>query len=437
MSAVVDPRVALLAAPMSAYQKVGIAVVLALCMLDGFDVMAISFAAPAIKAGWSISDSQMGFVLSSGLIGMAVGSLVLAPAADVIGRRRMIFLSLFLMTAGTLWSAMTGNVVELMWSRVFTGLGIGAMIAIISSLAAEYSNARRRDFCQTIFGVGFAIGALLGGVFAGQMLPRYGWPSIFMAASIFGVIMFAVSWLFLPEPIAPMIARPKADTLDRVNAYLKRCGMAPISTLPAPPDDARSAPLKALFAPGMAPLTAFIATIYFLHVITLFFVQAWAPSLVARQGFAPGQAALIVVWFNVGGIVCGPLLGYSSTRFGLKPLVVGALAFGALMTAVFGSIPADYFLLVIGSVAMGIGLQSGMMGLYASIARTFPAHVRASGVGFVIGIGRIGSAIGPLMAGMLLSAGLTSASVAIIMAVPSGLAALLLIKFPLRPPNTP
>ena len=432
-----DPRIALLAAPMSAYQKVGVAVVVALCMLDGLDVMAITFAAPAIKAAWGATDSQIGFVLASGLVGMAIGSLLIAPAADLIGRRRMIFFSLSVMTAGTLWSAMTENVSDLMFSRVFTGLGIGAMIAVISSLAAEYSNERRRDFCQSMFAVGFPIGGMLGGLLAGKLLPSYGWPAIFIVASVFGLVMFAVSWLFLPEPIAPMIARPKGDTLDRVNAYLKRCGMPLISSLPPPPDDAKAAPLKALFAPGMASVTAMITCIYFLHVITLFFVQSWAPSLVTRLGFAPGQAALIAVWLNVGGIIGAPLLGLSSTRFGLKPLVVGALTAGAVMTAIFGSIPADFVLLALGSVAMGLGLQSGMMGLYAAVARTFPAHMRVSGTGFVIGVGRVGSVFGPLLAGALLSAGLTVASVAIVMAVPSLLAALLLLKFPLRPANTP
>jgi MFS transporter, AAHS family, 4-hydroxybenzoate transporter len=167
----VDPRIAQLALPMSAYQKVAIGVIVLLCMLDGLDVMAITFAAPAIKALWHIDQSQVGRVLASGLFGMAAGSLLLAPIADLIGRRQTIFLSLAIMIAGTLWTAATQTINELLVSRVFTGLGIGAMVSVIGPMTAEYANTRSRDFCQTVFAIGFPMGGLLGGILAGTLLP--------------------------------------------------------------------------------------------------------------------------------------------------------------------------------------------------------------------------------------------------------------------------
>lgn len=432
-----DPRLALLAAPMSRYQKIAVAVVVALCMLDGLDVMAITFAAPAIKAAWGIEQAKMGLVLASGLLGMAAGSLLIAPAADFVGRRRMLFVSLAVMVSGTIWTAFTHNVTNLMLSRIYTGLGIGTMVAVISSLAAEYSNARSRDFSVTIFSIGFPIGGMLGGLLAAYLLPNYGWPAIFMVASLFGVLMLPAMWRFLPEPIAPMIARPKSDTLKRVNDYLKRCGLQTVTQLPPPTSDGQTTPLKALFAPGMAGTTLLITTIYFLHVITLFFVQSWLPSLVASVGFAPAQAALIAIWLNVGGIIGSPLLGATSARAGLKTLVFLALCGGALLTALFALVPPAFVLLALGSAAMGFFLQSGMAGLYATIARTFPAHMRASGTGFVIGVGRIGSIFGPAVGGMLMAAGVARSSVAIAMALPSFVAALLLLRFRLQPPDVP
>lgn len=433
----VDPRVDQLAQPMSAHQKVAIFVIVLLCVVDGLDVMAITFAVPAIKALWGIDQAQVGLILSSALLGMAVGSLFIAPLADILGRRRLIFLSLATMIAGTLWTAVSQSVVELMWSRVFTGLGVGAMVAVISSMTAEYANTRSRDFCQTMFGIGFPIGGLLGGVLAGALLPVYGWTSIFYAASAFGIVLLPVVWLYLPEPIAPMMARPGRDTLARVNAYLQRCGREPIDELPTPPATARVAPLKALFATGMAGVTLLITAIYFMHVVTLFFVQSWAPSLVVSLGFAPGQAALIAVFVNVGGILGGPLLGVSSMRVGLKALVIIAMCGGAIVTALFSLLPPSFVLLALGSAAMGFFLQSAIMGLYAVVARTFPADMRASGTGFVIGVGRIGSAISPLLAGVLMTAGLSRSDVAFVMAAPALLAALLLFKFRVQPADTP
>ena len=234
-----------------------------------------------------------------------------------------------------------------------------------------------------------------------------------------------------------MIARPKRDTLVRVNAYLERCRMPPVSELPAPPQNANSAPLKNLFAPGMAGMTLLITGIYFLHVITLFFVQTWVPLLVAGEGFPPARAGLIGVFVNVGGILGGLILGANSVRFGLKTMVVVALGGGAVVTAIFGSIPPTFSVLALGAAAMGLFLQGGMMGLYAVVARAFPAHMRASGTGLIVGVGRIGSAIGPALAGQLLTMGLARGSVEIAMAVPSLVAALLLLKLQVRPPNIP
>jgi len=434
---ILDPRAALLVAPMSLYQKVGVTVTLLLCMLDGFDVFAATFAAPAIKAAWAVNQAQVGLVLSSGLLGMAAGSLLIAPAADLFGRRTMVFFSLLLMVAGDIGSSTTHNVHALMMTRAFTGLGIGTMIAIISSLAAEYANARSSDFCMTVFGVGFPLGGTIGGFFAAYLLPHYGWPAIFLAAAGLGLFMVLIVLLFLPEPIAPMIARPKRDTLKRVNAFLSRCGMSAIAALPPPPADAKSAPLKTLFAPGMAGATILITSIYFLHVVSLFFVQTWVPSLIAARGFAPAQAALVGVSLNIGGVVGGLLLGANSMRFGLKTLVIAAMTAGAAATAAFGSIAVDFTLLAWGAVGMGFFMQGAMMGLYAVVARSFPAHMRVSGTGLVIGIGRIGSAVGPALAGFLLTAGVARGGVTIIMAAPALIAALLLLKFKVRSPDTP
>ena len=180
-----------------------------------------------------------------------------------------------------------------------------------------------------------------------------------------------------------------------------------------------------------------ITCIYFFHVVTLFFVLSWAPSLIASEGFPPARAAAIALWINVGGIAGGLLLGANSMRMGLKILVASAMCGGAVLSVIFGIIPPNFLLLALGSAAMGFCLQGAMMGLYAVVARTFPAHVRVSGTGLVVGIGRIGSAVGPALAGQLMTAGMTRSSVAIVMAAPTLAAALLLLKFRVRGADTP
>lgn len=430
-----DPRLALLSAPMSTYQKVAVALTILLCMLDGFDVIAITFAAPTIRATWHVNQAEIGLVLAAALLGMAAGSLIIAPAADLLGRRRIILASLGIMILGDIASAFTSTVAELMTTRAFTGIGIGTMIAVISSLAAEYANARSRDLCMTLWGCGFSLGGMLGGLGAAVLLPAFGWPAIFVTGATLALCLLLAAAFFLPEPIAAQIARPTGDTLAKVNVYLARCGLSAVAELPAPPPLAASAPLRTLFGGEMVWSTVLITAIYFLHVITLFFFQSWVPSLVVAAGFAPAKAALVAVWVSVGGIAGGVVLGASSMRLGLKPLVLSGLAGGAVLTAVFGALPAKFAVLSLGSLATGFFMQGGMMGLYATVARTFPAHVRASGTGLVIGIGRIGSALGPVLGGALLSAGATRGGVAVAMAIPSLLAAILLTRFSIRTPN--
>jgi AAHS family 4-hydroxybenzoate transporter-like MFS transporter len=436
-AATADPRATILAAPMSPAQIIAIAVTFGLAMLDGYDVFTVTFAAPALRGEWGIGQAQIGFVLSSGLLGMAAGSLFIAPSADILGRRKLIFLSFAMMILGTFWSAFTHNLSELVQSRILTGLGIGTMIAVGNPLCAEYASAKRRDLAVSLLNIGYPLGGVLGGSLAAYLLPTYGWRAIFISASVFGLIMLALSWLLLPEPVACLIARPKSNSLARVNDFLRRCGHPPVTQLPPPPANAKAAPISLLFRDGMTRTTLQVTAIYFLHVVTLFFIQSWVPSLVAGEGFSPSQAAIVAVWVNLGGIVGGAFIGATTVRFGLKPLVIAAMCGGAIMTAAFGAFPPNLNLLKGAAFVTGFFTFGGMIGLYAVLARTFPAHIRVSGTGLVIGVGRIGSAISPLAAGLLLAAGLGRPGVSLLMAAPTLVAAIVLLSFRVKDPTTP
>lgn len=159
--AMTDPRQLLLDAPMSGFQTRAIVTMVALCALDGFDVFAITFAAPALLKEWGLGKAELGVALSAGLLGMALGSLLLAPLADSFGRRRMLFVALGIMVLGTAWTALVDGLAGLIASRLFTGLGIGGMIGVTMPLAAKYANSRRREVAVAGFNVGFPLGGIL------------------------------------------------------------------------------------------------------------------------------------------------------------------------------------------------------------------------------------------------------------------------------------
>lgn len=421
-------------APMSRFQVLAIAVTFALCALDGFDVFAIAFAAPAIASEWGISKAALGIVFSAGLAGMALGSLLFAPLADIFGRRRLVIASLLLMASGTWWTVISHEVVSLGLSRLLTGFGVGAMIAVINPLAAEYSNARHRDLSVTLLNLGFPLGAVLGGALAAYLMPIWGWRSVFEAATIITVLMLLVVLRYLPEPPASLIARQAPGSLARVNSYLERCGQPALLQLPE--KRVRSSSFALILQGDDLRRTLRVIAIYFLFIMSVFFIQSWLTSIVAAAGYSPSSAAMVSVFLNLGGIAGGLLLGFTSPRLGLKRLVIAAFAGTAISITLFGAITPTFSLLSAMAVLIGVCTIGGMTGFYAVISRSFPAEARASGTGLVVGLGRIGSAISPAMAGGLYSFGFRNLAVCAALAVPALLAALLLIGHRPHPTST-
>ena len=411
---------------MSGFQKMGVALVALLCALDGFDVLAITFAAPALAQQWGIGKAQIGLLLSIGLFGMAGGSLLIAPAADVFGRRALVFASLVMMIIGTAWTALAGDFSQVMWSRVLTGIGVGTMVSVINPLAAEYANARRRYLTLSLINIGYPAGGFLGGLISAYLLTHFDWRAVFIFVTGVGVVLLPMVWKWLPDPISFHIARPKTDALARVNAYLAKCGIRTVSALPPRPAGTDKTPFANLFGSDLRGVTIKVTCMYTLYLVTLFFMQSWVPSLVVNLGFAAAQGTVVSAIIMLGGIVGGLSIGLAATRFGLKTILVPAVLIAAVMTALFGLVAANFGLLLIVAFIVGFFLSGSMIGLYSVIWQSFPAHVRASGTGFSVGIGRIGAGLSPLVAGLLYSLDFTRGGVAMLMALPAAVAAAVL-----------
>ncbi len=414
------------AAPMGGARIAAVAATVALSALDGYDVLSITFAAPAVALDWGIGKAALGLLLSAGLAGMALGSLLLAPFADVIGRRRLVLGSLALMAAGMLLSASATSLPQLVAWRVLTGLGIGAMVAVINPLAAEFANTRRRALALALMAMGYPLGGLVGGLASAALLRLYGWPAVFLAGVVAAGLLVPVVLLFLPEPLAFLLARRRPDSLARVNALLARCGFDPVAALPAEAV-AGGAGYAAVFAPAQVGTTIRITVANLLFVMAVYYVLSWLPQMVAEAGFPPSTASLVAAVANLAGIAGGVTLGWLARRAGLNRLTVAAMVGLGLATAAFGLTPASLPLLVLAAGVCGFFLFGGIAGLYATFAVSFTAEGRASGSGFVIGIGRIGSAVAPLLAGWLFASGLGRGAVSAAFGACALLAGLLLL----------
>lgn len=422
-----DPRTQLAKSSMTARQIIAVALCVALNALDGFDVLAISFASPGIASEWGIDRAALGLVLSMELIGMAVGSVLLGNVADRIGRRPTILGCLVVMASG-MWLATTaGDVQTLSIYRLFTGLGIGGMLACTNAMVAEYSNDRARSLAVALMAAGYPMGAIIGGSIASGLLATGSWRDVFAFGAIITAAFLPIAWFLLPESVGYLMQRRPDGVHDKVNRALRGVGHAPVDAIALPQANAPSASIAQLFSPSLRATTLLLTIGYFAHIMTFYFILKWIPKIVVDMGYDPSSAGGVLVWANVGGLAGALLLSILSWRIGIRSLVIAAMLASVAMVTLFGQGQSGLTQLGLVAAAAGFCTNAGVVGLYAIIASAFPTEVRAGGTGFVIGLGRGGAALGPIVAGLLFSLDFGLPIVAVVMACGSLVAAATLL----------
>jgi benzoate transport len=426
-----DPSEIIAQERMGAFQIAAVIICILLNAVDGFDVLSISFASPGIAADWGVDRAALGLVLSMELIGMALGSVLIGGLADRIGRRPVIILCLVIMACGMIAAAFAHDVLSLSGYRLATGIGIGGMLASVNAIVAEYSNDKHRHLCVTIMAAGFPIGAVAGGAVASQMLNHYSWHAVFLLGAGFTLLLLPIVIFMLPESVAFLVkARPKR-ALERINATLKRMGHGPVEALPDVSVEVGQK-REGLFSKRWRAIVALLTIAYFAHIMAFYYILKWIPKIVVDMGFAPSLAGGVLVWANVGGALGAIVLGLFSQKFNVKYLVIGALVLSAGMLTVFGLGYDTLTQLSLVAATVGFCTNAAVVGLYALMASYLPTQLRAGGTGFVIGVGRGGAALGPIVAGIMFSAGADLLVVSIAMAGGSvlALAALIALRKP-------
>ena len=428
-----DPRASIDNSPMSRAQVVVVIIMVVLCALDGFDMLSISFAAPGIAEEWGVNRATLGIVLSMELVGMAIGSISIGNMADRYGRRSAILACLVGMAIGMSMVATAEGVVSLSIWRIVTGLGIGGILASVNAMAAEFSNLKVRHMSCSLAVVGVPLGGALGGVVASELLDYFDWRSVFYFGALLTALSIPLVVFCVPESVYWLTQKQPKNALERINRVLARMRLSAVSTLPAPLDTAKNSdPLKALFVPSMRRVTLLVTTLYFAHVLTLYFLMKWVPKIVVDMGFTSSAAGTVLVWVNVGGILGSVVFALAVNRIGLRRLMTIVLFGSALWVAVFGQLPADLRALSAVCALAGCFAMGAMSGLYATLAHVFPTHVRAVGTGFGIGVGRGGSIVSPILAGVLFNGGFGLPLVAALMALGSVLSVAVLLVLPME-----
>lgn len=393
--------------PMGHFQWGAIAICIMLNALDGFDVLVMAFTASSVSAEWSLSGAQLGLLFSAGLLGMAAGSVFLVPFADKWGRQAITLLSLVLISTGMILSGFASSRYELAIMRAITGVGIGGLLASVTVIIGEYSSNKWRSTNIALYTAGYPLGATVGGLIAAWLLTHYGWRSVFFAGGAVTALMIPVVLWRLPESVDFLIHRRPVRALEKVNRILSLMSRMPLASLPEiqSSEKKNDSAVAALFKNNLARPTLLTWSAFFLLMFSFYFALSWTPKLLVSAGLTATQGITGGVLLNLGGIVGGVLFGLIAVRIRILPLTALCLLLSALFVAAFGWVSGTLMPAFTTAFGIGIFLFAAMAGLYGVAQSAYPVTVRTTGMGYAIGIGRLGAILAPLTAGLLLDSG--------------------------------
>jgi AAHS family 4-hydroxybenzoate transporter-like MFS transporter len=390
---------------------------------EGFDVQAIAYVAPSISTAWALKKGALGPVFSASLLGMMLGSLFIAPLADRFGRRPIIILSTLAFGVLSLATSFAWDLNSLLVLRLLTGFGLGGAMPNAIALTSEYSPERRRAFLVMLMFNGFSLGSAGGGIFAAYLAPHYGWHAVFLLGGFLPLLLAPILIWSLPESLQFLVNR--GDNGPKVRALATRLDPAihPDTQLVTGQKASARGSGRDLFTNGRAPITVLLWLVFFMSMLDLYLVVNWLPTVLHAQGAGVGQAAIAGSIFQLGGIVGTIILGFLSDKFGRGRMLTLAYCFAAVCLAGIAYAQSGSQNLMIAIAGAGFGVVGGQIGANALSAAFYPTSFRSTGVGWCLGVGRIGSVIGPVVGGMLLSMDMSPRRLFLLCIIPMAIAA--------------
>jgi len=373
-----------------------------LCLImDGFDVQALGFTAPAIIRDWNIPNAALGPVFGAGNFGVLIGALSFSVLADRIGRRPVLVGVTLFFSAMTLLTARASSVEELLVLRFIAGIGLGGIMPNATALIGEYSPRRMRITLMMSITVGFTAGAAIGGFISAWLIPAFGWRSVFYFGGAVPLLIACAMFFWLPESLQFMVLRGR--NRETVYKWLKRIDptVSPDRTTDyvVQEDKQGGSPVMYLFREGRTPVTILLWIVNFMNLLNLYSLASWLPTVVQDAGRSTSTAVLVGTILQVGGTVGAFGLAWLIARRGFIPVLTTSFVVACVSIATIGQPGLSLTLLFVVVFVAGWCVVGGQPGINAFAATYYPTYLRSTGVGWGLGIGRIGAIVGPILGG--------------------------------------
>jgi AAHS family 4-hydroxybenzoate transporter-like MFS transporter len=371
---------------------------------DGYDINSIAWAVPSLIKAWGLPPAAFTTAFLWSSIGIMAGALSAGPVGDRIGRKPLLLGSLTIFGVASLLSAVAGSLDMMALWRFFTGLGIGGGFAGAASLTGDYTPHRRRALMIMASFTGAPVGGFVGGQIVAVLLPHFGWPIIFILGGVFPLVMVPVLALWLPE--SPRFLAAKANLTERQAVLLRRLDIAPGTAVPHQLDLASGNPIAMLFGKGYALQTVLMWIIYFCSLMNLFLFGYWMPTVFNLIGMSPADAVFASSLRDCGAIFAVLYLGWAIDRVGPERSLTFHYAIGAVFIGLIALVALPYAILLLVTFFAGMTIIGSQTGLNATCGKLYPARMRTTGLGWALGIGRLGGIAAPILGGYLLSLGM-------------------------------
>lgn len=391
--------------PVGSYQLRVVVLCALVALLDGLDIQAMGLVTPQLRKEWGLDATAFGPVLSASLAGIMIGMMGFGLLGDRFGRRSILLISFLLVGVSSIATGWARSPEELMIFRFLTGVGIGGCLPNATALTAEYVPAKRLAFFVTLMYSAVPLGGVVGGFIGGPIIEAFGWPAVFYIGGVVPLILCVAIYFWLPESVRFLATKQGAEPrigriLERIDgSYSYQQG----DTFDIPGGTSKGS-LGQLFAEGRAWTTIMLWLVFFFSLFGMYMLTSWLPTVFTQLGWEMSRAIRTVSYFWLGGIVGGLTAGWLIDRYGPYRILVPGFVLAGLLTAAIGPAGGEGALVLFVVLASGFGVVGAQLAMTALAADLYPTQIRSTGVGWGLGIGRIGAVLSPIIGGYAVAA---------------------------------